>query len=623
LRKPRLVALLALSFLVFALSFVTPQPASAQVVRATDSAVVYATDLAKTVYEQVSEDSFKAFVIKLTENGSRPFGSEANSHAVSWLNQELVELSGGKIQAAVLGHYDSVVGKLSGSLGQDGPSIMIGGHLDSVGVSPGANDDATGVATALELARVLSQYEWPLDIYFCMWNDEESGLHGSEEVAAMFIENETDILVYFNVDMLLVENPYAPPDQRASMVYQTGAGTILQDARYWAELTRCMSNNFGHSIIRPLPSSSFSYWGQSDHYPFVQQGYKRNIFAHESGTDYDDAYHTSNDTWDNHLYNYTVAASTVASIGASIAFTMSRTQGQISQSRFSTVLSPGETRDYLIEMTLPTWVVTRASWSGGNGLVFTALGPLGSIIATNITAASVANRTGVLLFNAQNLGLHRLRINNTGVSPVTIEVEVAYETDLEGDSVPDSQEPWFNAFHVDSDNDGLTNAEEMRLGLDRFNPDGDGDGLDDGDELNTYHTNPRLSDSDFDGMPDGWEVEHYLNPMQPNGQEDPDHDGLANLFEYGNHTHPMNNDTDSDGMPDGWEVDNRLNPLVDDSGLDPDADAMTNIQEYLSGRDPNVPDSFLFLVIYPSVITCAAISLVVAVTYAVWWKLKS
>lgn len=623
MRKPRLVALFALSFLLFSLSPVILQPASSQVVSATDCEVVYATDLAKAVYEQVSEDSFKNFIIKLTENGSRPFGSEANSHAVSWLRQELVELSGGKIHVTILGNFDSVVGKLPGSLGHDGPSIMIGGHLDSVGVSPGANDDATGVATALELARVLSQYEWPLDIYFCMWNDEESGLHGSKEVAAMFMENETDILVYFNVDMLLVENPNAPPDQRAWLVYQAGPGTIFQDARYWAELTRCMSNNFGNSIIRPVPSNSFPYWGQSDHYPFVQRGYKRNIFAHESGTAYDDAYHTSSDTWDNHLYNYTVAASTVASIGASVAFTMSRTQGQISQSRFSTTLSPGETREYLLDMTLPTEVVTRASWSGGDGLLFTALGPLGSMIATNSTTASVANRTGVLLFNTQDLGLHRLLINNTGGRPVTIEVEIAYETDLEGDSIPDSQEPWFNAFHVDSDDDGLTNADEMRLGLDRFNPDEDGDGLDDGDELNTYHTNPRLSDSDFDGMPDGWEVEHHLNPAQPDSQEDPDHDGLVNLSEYGNGTHPMNNDTDSDGMPDGWEVEHRLNPLVDDSSLDPDGDALTNIQEYLNGRDPNVPDSILIQAVYPSIVVGAAIGLVVIVTYFVWSKLKS
>lgn len=605
------------------LSPVTLEPASSQIVSAIDSEVVYATDLAKAVYEQVSENSFKDFIIKLTENGSRPFGSDANSHAVSWLSQELVEVSSGKIQAAILGDYDSVVGKLPGSLGHDGPSIVIGGHLDSVGVSPGANDDATGVATALELARVLSQYEWPLDIYFCMWNDEENGLHGSAEVAAMFMENETDILVYFNVDMLLVENPYAPPDQRAWLVYQTGPGTIFQDARYWTELTRCMSNNFGNSIIRPVPSNSFPYWGQSDHYSFVQRGYKRNVFAHESGTAYDDAYHTSSDTWDNPLYNYTVAASTVASIGASIAFTMSRTQGQNSQSMFSTTLLPGESREYLFEMTLPTEVVTRASWSGGTGLLFTALGPLGSTIAANSTIAAVANRTTVLLFETQDHGLHRLRVNNTGGSSVPIEVEIAYETDLEGDSIPDSQEPWFNAFYVDSDDDGLTNAEEMRLNLDRFNPDGDGDGLDDGDELNTCHTNPRLSDSDVDGMPDGWEVEHYLNPARPDGHEDPDHDGLTNVFEYGNGTHPMNNDTDSDGMPDGWETDHDLNPLVDDSSLDPDSDGLTNLQEYLSGHNPNVPDSILFLVVYPGIIVGAAVGLVIAATYVVWSKLES
>jgi len=558
--------------------------------RNTTGAPICATDLAKAVYEAVSLSSYRQFIVKLTENGSRYYGSTANNNAISWLARELVDLSGGKVNVSILGTYRSVVGRLPGHLGTGGPSIIIGGHFDSVPAAPGANDDGTGVAAVLELTRVLSEYDWPLNIYFCLWNNEEQGLYGSREVSGMFLASKVDVLVNFNVDMLLVQDPNSPPDQRVLMNYQEDSGTIYQDARYWAELTRCMNNNFAAPIIWPSPSSSFQFWRQSDHYSFVQRGYRRNIFAFESGQAYDNAYHSSRDTWNNSLYNYTVAATTVASIGASIAFTLSRTLGQLTYSRYTTVLSPSATREYLFDMTMPTQVEVRASWSGGGGLQFTALDPNSSQLTSNSTTASAATNTTVLRVNTTELGMHSLRITNTGDNPITTDIELVYETDLEGDGVPDRQEFWQNAFLIDSDGDGVSNGDEMIRSLNRFNPDTDGDGLNDGDELR-LHTDPRYYDSDFDGMPDGWEVEYGLNPLVDDSEADPDKDELANSAEYNHGTNPKSNDTEADGIPDGWEVAHGLNPLVDDSQSDPDEDGVINLVEYRHGTNPQSNDT--------------------------------
>jgi hypothetical protein len=66
---------------------------------------------------------------------------------------------------------------------------------------------------------------------------------------------------------------------------------------------------------------------------------------------------------------------------------------------------------------------------------------------------------------------------------------------------------------LDSDGDGLLDAEEDRLGTDALASDSDEDGLDDGEEVNEYRTNPLIADTDGDGYNDGQEVENGYNPL--------------------------------------------------------------------------------------------------------------
>jgi len=108
---------------------------------------------------------------------------------------------------------------------------------------------------------------------------------------------------------------------------------------------------------------------------------------------------------------------------------------------------------------------------------------------------------------------------------------------------------------MDSDNDGLTNEDEVVYGTDINNPDTDNDTLSDGDEVHTYLTNPLLTDTDTDGMPDGYETEHQLNPLVNDSVEDNDNDGLTNINEMIAETDPNNADTDGDGIFDGADSD--------------------------------------------------------------------
>ena len=88
--------------------------------------------------------------------------------------------------------------------------IIIGGHLDHLGISlngfinNGADDDASGVAVILELARVLNLNYFQPDrsIVFAAWAGEEMGLVGSRYYTEHFLFPLEKTAVYMNMDMV-------------------------------------------------------------------------------------------------------------------------------------------------------------------------------------------------------------------------------------------------------------------------------------------------------------------------------------------------------------------------------------------------------------------------------------
>ncbi|MBL8757077.1 MAG: M20/M25/M40 family metallo-hydrolase [Phycisphaerae bacterium] len=70
--------------------------------------------------------------------------------------------------------------------------ILVGAHFDAVPGSPGADDNATGVAALLEVARVLKDRPARRTIRFALFNLEEAGLVGSTQYAAAWSERNAD-----------------------------------------------------------------------------------------------------------------------------------------------------------------------------------------------------------------------------------------------------------------------------------------------------------------------------------------------------------------------------------------------------------------------------------------------
>ena len=74
--------------------------------------------------------------------------------------------------------------------------------LNGTDDSPGANDNASGVAGTLEAARLLSQYEFPVSIIYAALSGEEQGLFGGQGLAQKALDEGWEIIGVLNNDMI-------------------------------------------------------------------------------------------------------------------------------------------------------------------------------------------------------------------------------------------------------------------------------------------------------------------------------------------------------------------------------------------------------------------------------------
>ncbi|MCL4142698.1 UNVERIFIED_CONTAM: hypothetical protein GTU68_009357 [Idotea baltica] len=88
--------------------------------------------------------------------------------------------------------------------------VIMSGDIDSrvsdannfTSDSPGANDNASGMAGTLEAARVLSKYKFPVSIIYVGLSGEEQGLYGGRHMAKVAKEEGWDIVGVINNDMI-------------------------------------------------------------------------------------------------------------------------------------------------------------------------------------------------------------------------------------------------------------------------------------------------------------------------------------------------------------------------------------------------------------------------------------
>ncbi|MBR6091393.1 MAG: M28 family peptidase [Bacteroidales bacterium] len=252
--------------------------------------------LIREMMNQVSMDSLEATVQHLQDYQNRMWDSQNAFDASDWIAGRMAALGleveqqpfyastwTGSGQAA-----PNVIGIQRGTLYPD-VYVVCGSHFDSFsyeamyggGTCPGADDNATGVASVLESARIMTQYEFEYSIVYCAYGCEEMGLYGSEAYASRCQQDGMQILGYFNNDM----NGYLWGDQiHIDCIYPNSVAPI---GEYYM--------NVGSVYFPELPIRHVNFnEGDSDHTSFNNHGYM-GIYPFEDYQHYSPNIHTTND----------------------------------------------------------------------------------------------------------------------------------------------------------------------------------------------------------------------------------------------------------------------------------------------------------------------------------------
>ena len=157
--------------------------------------------------------------------------------------------------------------------------LVISSHHDSVAKAPGANDNASGTAMTLELARVLKDIPTDTEIRFITFGAEEVGLIGSTHYVENLSKNEISrIVANFNLDMVGSKDA-------GELILQT----VDEKPNLVTELAQEASEKLNGE---PTP---YNQGDRSDHVPFANAGIPAALFIHNPPEPW---YHTADDSID-------------------------------------------------------------------------------------------------------------------------------------------------------------------------------------------------------------------------------------------------------------------------------------------------------------------------------------
>jgi len=215
----------------------------------------------KQMVDEVSSKNIEATIRKLVSFKSRHTLGDTTSKtegvgaARNWIKAEMekyAETSGGRMKV----QFDTftqpkgervdrpyklknVLATLKGTDPKDTRVYIVSGHFDSRmsnvmdpnGFEPGANDDASGTAVSMELARVMAKKSFPATIIFMCVVGEEQGLYGSANVAKRAKAEGWNIDAMLNND--IVGNTHGMEtdlkDNRSVRVFSEGVPSVANE----------------------------------------------------------------------------------------------------------------------------------------------------------------------------------------------------------------------------------------------------------------------------------------------------------------------------------------------------------------------------------------------------------
>jgi Zn-dependent M28 family amino/carboxypeptidase len=233
----------------------------------------------------------------------------------------------------------SVIAVLPGTA-QPEKRIIVAAHYDSVNLhatggkaaeapAPGADDNASGTAVVLDLARVMSQYRFRKTIVFIAFAGEEIGLVGSSRYAARARANNEQVEAVFNNDIvgsnvvgIVHDSILGNDDDTAGSDGDTGNRLRVYSpdpsdspSRRLARLTQDAAQRYVPGLKIELISSADRYDRGGDQIPFQKNGFAAVRLT--SASEHSVAQHSADDTTDGVSPSFTARVARVN--GAAIA----------------------------------------------------------------------------------------------------------------------------------------------------------------------------------------------------------------------------------------------------------------------------------------------------------------
>lgn len=209
------------------------------------------------VVKQVSMDLIKSDIVKLASYPTRYAGTPENRESVKMVKAKL-ESFGLKTQDVC--HATNACSLVAEKAGMTHPEevILVIAHVDSVGQKfAGADDNGSGTAALVEMARVLSKVENKRTFRFFVTNGEELGLLGAEYYAAQLKKQGKikEIVLAINMDMVGY-NSNGIVELETDSQYESMAKWYAEVAATYTSLKTKIT---------------IGAWG-SDHVPFIKAG---------------------------------------------------------------------------------------------------------------------------------------------------------------------------------------------------------------------------------------------------------------------------------------------------------------------------------------------------------------
>lgn len=216
----------------------------------------------------------------------KAYGDKVRDKAIIWTTAEVLEGAEEvkvNIENEFLGQYESsnVIAKVEGE--RHDSCYVFTAHYDHLGnmgrrlYFPGANDNASGTAGIITLARHYKLHKPAYDMYFVAVSGEEANLRGSTWFAEHPAMPLGSIRYLFNLDMICDNNP-----EQYCEVSDAG----MAGFRRFEEL------NARGQYFKTLKRGELA--ANSDHWPFAQRGVPCIFFENKSGEAFP-YYHTAED----------------------------------------------------------------------------------------------------------------------------------------------------------------------------------------------------------------------------------------------------------------------------------------------------------------------------------------